>query len=144
VKHSTINEKAENFNYRQQYYLDNKERLNAISKSYYRKHRRELIAKQTARYTVEERRHKSVKYKFGLTIEQYEALKSKQNNRCAICNRTQQERVKLAKELAVDHNHETNEIRGLLCNPCNRAIGMMKEDPELLEKAASYLRGTSL
>jgi hypothetical protein len=40
----------------------------------------------------------------------------------------------------VDHNHETKEVRGILCNHCNRAIGLLMDNPSLLDKAADYLR----
>lgn len=43
--------------------------------------------------------------------------------------------------LSVDHDHETGEVRGLLCNLCNTGLGKFKEDPSLLTKAASYLKG---
>jgi hypothetical protein len=43
--------------------------------------------------------------------------------------------------LSVDHNHATGEIRGLLCQACNHAIGKFKDKPELCRKAADYLEG---
>jgi Recombination endonuclease VII len=72
---------------------------------------------------------------FGLTIEAYEQLLAQQEGRCAICMRQPRTR-----RLAVDHDHETNEIRGLLCTRCNNKIlGAAQESPSLLRRAARYL-----
>jgi len=42
-------------------------------------------------------------------------------------------------ELTIDHDHATGQIRGLLCNNCNRAIGLLKDNPQTLRQAAAYL-----
>jgi len=78
--------------------------------------------------------------KYGLTSEQYEVLKVAQSNRCRIC---WQEETKVKREqvceLAIDHDHETGEVRGLLCDSCNRGLGFLKDDANLLREAAAYL-----
>ena len=77
---------------------------------------------------------------YGLSIEDWNVLFSKQNGVCAICN--QPETVLLRgkiKRLAVDHCHMTGKVRALLCAKCNKAIGLMKDQPELLRQAAEYL-----
>ena len=71
---------------------------------------------------------------YGLTLDQYMELVEKQANRCAICGKKDQH------ALCVDHDHKTNQIRGLLCRQCNRALGSFLEDPVLLIKAAQYLK----
>lgn len=63
---------------------------------------------------------------------------------CAVCQRPESvidPRKGETKELAVDHCHETGRIRGLLCNNCNRAIGLLGDSVELLLKAVEYLKG---
>lgn len=75
--------------------------------------------------------------KFGMTLEEYDDLLVNQGGGCAICDKTPEEN---GKRLAVDHDHETGEIRGLLCSTCNHALGLMREDPDLLQEAADYLR----
>jgi hypothetical protein len=78
---------------------------------------------------------------FDLTPSQYDVLVAQQNNRCAICK--QPETVKRngkVKALAVDHDHVTGAIRQLLCSSCNQGLGRFKDNPELLEQAAAYLR----
>lgn len=57
---------------------------------------------------------------------------------CAICLKPSD------KRLAVDHDHETDEIRGLLCSPCNFALGLFEENPWIMERAIDYLSAVSL
>ena len=75
---------------------------------------------------------------YGLTIEDYNNLSDTQLGVCGICGNTQNEGSK-KKNLCVDHCHTTGQIRGLLCDSCNRAIGLLKDDIELLKNAISYL-----
>ena len=84
-------------------------------------------------------RNKQLKFKYGLSIEEYNVLLENQNHSCAICKcNVTSKRVK--GSFAVDHNHTTGKIRGLLCNQCNRAIGMLNDSPELLQTALTYLQ----
>ncbi len=78
------------------------------------------------------------KREYGLTLEEYNQLFMKQNGKCALCFKHQKD-LKVA--LAVDHNHHTGKIRGLLCTTCNRAIGLFNDDPSVLQRATTYLRG---
>lgn len=75
---------------------------------------------------------------YGVTAEEYDALYKAQGGRCAICQRA----TGRARRLAVDHNHQTGEVRGLLCKPCNSyGIGMFARDnPEVFDRGADYLR----
>ena len=59
-----------------------------------------------------------------------------QNNSCAICGINQSETV---RKLSVDHNHETNQVRGLLCNACNLGLGQFKDSVVFLSYAIEYL-----
>jgi ribosomal protein L40E len=73
---------------------------------------------------------------FGLTQEDYDKILQSQNGHCAICgNGTNGNK----KNFCVDHDHETGKVRGLLCHNCNVSVGLMKESPLLLRKAAEYL-----
>jgi hypothetical protein len=74
--------------------------------------------------------------KYNISLEEYDAKLEKQHYCCALCGKTQEEEK---SALCVDHNHETGQIRDLLCRVCNRALGLFKDDPELLRKAAEYL-----
>ncbi len=75
--------------------------------------------------------------KFNITIEEYDMLYEKQKGLCAICEEPEKENN---KRLAVDHNHDTGKVRGLLCRACNTGIGLLQEKRELLEKAIKYLK----
>lgn len=86
------------------------------------------------------RRQEHLKERYGITMEQYGLLLAKQGGGCAICGRTQTWVTKKGS-LSVDHDHQTGKIRGLLCHPCNRALGFFREDPDLIQHALDYLRG---
>jgi hypothetical protein len=77
-----------------------------------------------------------LKNKFGLSFEKFQAMIDAQNNLCAICKKPEQQR----RRLSVDHDHETDAIRGLLCMNCNAGLGNLRDSIELLEAAAEYLR----
>jgi len=77
-----------------------------------------------------------IKYKYGITYEEYELYLDKQSYKCAICSIHQDE---LSKKLNIDHNHETGEVRGLLCSNCNTALGLLKDNVDLFNKAIEYL-----
>jgi Recombination endonuclease VII len=79
---------------------------------------------------------------FGISLQDYEDLLAAQGGACAVCgalNGTCIYSGEKTKSLAVDHDHKTGAVRGLLCNDCNRAIGQLKDNSELLRKAADYL-----
>ena len=81
-------------------------------------------------------RNKHLQRLFGITIEEYELILKNQNDVCAICGGVN----KNNRTLAVDHNHITGKVRGLLCNRCNPAVGFLLEDILLAEKIISYIK----
>lgn len=79
---------------------------------------------------------------YGLTVAEYNAMLLDQGGVCAVCGKDEpNEHGRTGKKfrLSVDHCHETGSIRGLLCQRCNRAIGLLGDDPTLMRKAISYL-----
>lgn len=87
--------------------------------------------------TPEESRRRNLQASYGITPDDYNAMFSYQRGCCAICGVHQNEQV---GRLCVDHDHSTGEVRGLLCGHCNKGLGHYRDDPELLEIAAEYLR----
>jgi len=77
------------------------------------------------------------KREYGIDLEQYNDMLAEQNNRCGCCNKHVAE---LDRRLAVDHNHHTGEVRGLLCILCNVAIGQLGDSEEGVLMALAYLR----
>lgn len=86
------------------------------------------------------RREGWLKRNFGISVKEYEEMLVKQNYRCAICGKHQSE---MGKVFDVDHDHSTGKVRGLLCNSCNLAIGLLKDSCDLLIKALTYLKEKS-
>lgn len=84
----------------------------------------------------EEQRRAWLKRRYGITIEEHLALIDAHDNRCAICAAQGTD----SAPLHVDHDHLTLRVRGMLCGACNRAIGLFKDDPEVMERAAQYLK----
>jgi hypothetical protein len=74
--------------------------------------------------------------KYGITLEQYDALLASQNHRCAICPSNS---PKAKNGWHVDHDHKTNKVRGILCHHCNTGIGLLGHSSERLKAAATYL-----
>jgi hypothetical protein len=70
--------------------------------------------------------------KYGLTQGEFEAMLASQGGLCAICS------LPMGTP-KIDHNHDTGEVRGLLCSPCNTGIGHLKDSPEVLFAAYQYV-----
>lgn len=72
--------------------------------------------------------------KYGLTLEEYQAILASQRGRCYVCLRKPDD-----KRLVVDHNHDTGEVRGLLCHKCNAALGMLNDMAWRVRRLYHYL-----
>lgn len=81
--------------------------------------------------------------KYGISLEEYLALHETQKGLCAACGNPPISKPGPGQgkhpELVVDHCHTSGKVRGLLCDPCNRAAGCVGDDPERLRKLALYL-----
>jgi superfamily II helicase len=99
---------------------NNKDRFRANQKKFANK-------ESTKRY----RKDWQLKKNFNISIEEYERLVKKQKGKCGIC--------KKEDSLHVDHNHISGAVRGLLCSPCNLALGLFKDDKTILKNAIKYL-----
>jgi hypothetical protein len=83
-----------------------------------------------------EQQRKHLRSTYNLTLAEYDAMLEAQGGACGICSGP----PTVHGRFYVDHCHATMKVRALLCHQCNVALGMMKDDPELCEKAAAYLR----
>jgi hypothetical protein len=120
---------------------NNPEKMAAHRQKYRKKHKVALRAKAALYFQTHpecQTRHRAKKY--GLTLEQHEALVAKQSNLCAICGGPERKKRRgVPLSLAIDHCRETGRVRGLLCGHCNTGIGSLQHDPELLRAAIAYL-----
>lgn len=112
--------------YHRQWHLANREKQIARQKQWNRDNpeRRRLNALK---------RH--LRLKFGITLDEYQAINDRQGGVCAICGQP----CASGNRLVVDHDHATGKVRGLLCSLHNRSIGAFGDDPEMLIAAAEYL-----
>jgi len=88
------------------------------------------------------RKHQKLQERYGITIEEYNQKLEDQNHCCAICGRSTDEIQNTHHRryaLAVDHNHTTGKVRGLLCSSCNQALGLFQDNVAVLQSAQTYL-----
>ena len=83
--------------------------------------------------------HWSLKKKFQMSVDEYERMFKDQGGKCAICGSEKPYPNLRIKNFAVDHDHKTEKIRGLLCHNCNVGLGNFRDDPSLLQSAIDYL-----
>lgn len=84
-------------------------------------------------------RNGNLKSQFGIDLETYEAMFEAQGGQCLVCGGAS----KSGRRLAVDHDHKTGRVRGLLCSECNTALGQAGDSPERLRALADYLEANS-
>lgn len=101
--------------------------------------RRERDGDETA---LARQRIRSKERDYGISRDEFVAMVEAQRGLCAICDQPERTRGNSGniRPLSVDHDHETGFIRGLLCNRCNRALGLFLDDLGLVEAARDYLR----
>lgn len=118
------------------------ERQRAYRRDWAVANRERLSQQQAARRAADPEFHKWLSYqnhlwkKYRMRWEEYEQLCESQDNKCAVC------RAPLSfepKRPAVDHDHTSGQIRGLLCEACNQGLGNFRDDPDILRAAAKYL-----
>ncbi|MDO8302701.1 MAG: endonuclease VII domain-containing protein, partial [Sedimentisphaerales bacterium] len=82
-----------------------------------------------------EERARDLAYNYGMTTEEYDEILTAQNGVCATCGRPPN-----GKYLSIDHDHDTGKVRGLLCDNCNRSLGLTHESIDILAKMINYLK----
>ena len=125
--------------YHKEYMIKNKEKL-AEKKEEKRKFTKLLAPKKILTDPKILNRRSTLKRKFNLTEYDWNVMLAEQEFKCKIC-----QSVNPGGQGAfhTDHCHKTGKIRGLLCSNCNIGLGFFKDSPELLEKAAEYLKTTN-
>jgi len=103
---------------------------NAIKKKKYQ----DNLNKNAKRVSV---RKFQLKKSFGISLDEYDEMKTNQNNCCAICGISGDD---ISKNFAVDHDHITGSNRGLLCTNCNFLLGCAKDNIFILINAIQYLK----
>lgn len=86
----------------------------------------------------------SLKTKYGMSLDDYNALLVKQNHVCAVCNNAETKihpKSGKLQPLSVHHCHSTGRVIALYCHRCNVASGMFGDDPELMRRAAALMEG---
>lgn len=134
--------------YQREWRIKNRGRINARQRAARIKNREKMNAygrawrgKKGPEYT----KNIYLKSTFGISFEEYNGILQAQDNCCAICHGQEHGKSKWhgnagkLKYLTVDHDHRTKLVRGLLCRTCNRALGMLRDDPGLLFAAYRYL-----
>jgi hypothetical protein len=112
------------------------------NREWYQKNRKSVI-ERTRQWTAKNQdkvrsnhREYNLLTKYGMTVADYNQLLEDQEHRCKICGQ-------FAEQLCVDHDHESGQVRGLLCNQCNTGIGKLQESVFVLESAIVYLEVSS-
>ena len=115
--------------YNKKYYANNKEKNNISCSEWYQNN------KETVKVFRRFNKH-------GISSAEYDIMLEEQDNKCKICLTSFADIILKdgRTPIHIDHCHTTNKIRGLLCNLCNVGLGHFKDDPELLIKAADYLK----
>jgi hypothetical protein len=124
--------------------VENRERRNKLARERYRKDpdKAKARSRRYVKRNPEARRNSILKHQYNITLAEYNALLAHQKGVCAVCRQKETRLDPVTKKvtaLAVDHDHSHGNIRGLLCSACNKAIGLLRDNPENLRRAAAYL-----
>ena len=116
---------AERKAYHEKWIIANRITLKARRRAHYLAHKKEsnLATRKT-----------HIRMKYGITLEEYDAMLSSQKNICLICGT-----YISGRNAHLDHCHKTHKLRGFLCNNCNAGLGMFKDSKLLLTSAIAYL-----
>lgn len=122
---------------------ENREIVKTKKSAYYQKNKEQINEKKKQDRKTNKSKYKehNLMYFFGMTLAEYDMLFEQQNGICAICKNpeTSCHQSGKIKDLAVDHDHKSGKIRGLLCSSCNMGLGKFKENAEYLRGAIAYI-----
>lgn len=123
--------------YAKNYYVKNRVRLKPVYRNYKQTHRlyykkyMRAYYKKNKKMLGKKSRGRELKRLYGISLEKFNLLKKKQNNRCKICNKR--------LPLCVDHSHKTGRVRSLVCKSCNWLIGRVENNKTKVHKILRYI-----
>ena len=136
--------RSSSLEYHKNYYLENKEAHQEYGRNYYTENK-EHILRRTKRNGKRRRdsglaaeQHR--RFKYGLSRQEYEDMLASRDGLCDICSVEMRLSGHRKDSVCVDHCHDSGEVRGLLCNACNRSLGGFQDDSEIVQRAADYLQ----
>lgn len=117
------------------YYLKNREKYDARNRKWAKEHPEKIkeYGRNWQKNNPEKARSNRLKYKYGITLDEYNIIYVNQNGVCAICRKIN------FRNLVVDHHHITGKVRGLLCDNCNVVLGLIGEQKEIAQDIIKYL-----
>ncbi len=142
-----LSEQERKRHYMKEWRAANRERVKAYRREWVAKNA-EHVAQYQQSYQAEYQKQADVQFEtwmrnlrrnYGITPSDFNRMWDSQDGQCRICKVKLKPRGRTSDSVSVDHNHATGAVRALLCRQCNRAIGLMKDDPEILRAAALYL-----
>lgn len=86
--------------------------------------------------SAESQRRRRLRLRYNITIEDYNRMINNQNSKCAICKVVEHTE---SRKLCVDHDHNTGEVRGLLCHGCNIAVAVIEKGKDFTNSILNYL-----
>ncbi|HUW09593.1 MAG TPA: endonuclease VII domain-containing protein [Anaerolineae bacterium] len=123
--------------YNREYYQRNRERALAYAATYREENVAMLQEKRESPRRKRQDQEAHLKRAYGLSLADYDAILADQGGGCAICGALPGDDAK--GRLHVDHDHETGQVRGLLCGNCNHALGSFRDSIALMRSAIAYL-----
>jgi Recombination endonuclease VII len=121
--------------YNREYSTTHPDQMREYKRKYYAANRDAILLRRRERSKTKPgaERERHLFRRYGLTPNAWDTMFDGQGQRCAICRGE-------SRRWDTDHDHNTGEVRGILCGPCNRAIGLLKDSPEVVTRAAEYLK----
>lgn len=140
--------------YGRAYYIKNREKRIAYQKDYAKRNPKRMaenMRRSRHRMSPDELKDRRLSWAFSISLVDYRALLSLQGGACAGCQKPEasvDKRTRRPRELAVDHDRSCCPgvkscgkcVRGLLCGRCNRAVGLLRDDPEIMVRLSEYLK----
>lgn len=111
-----------------------------------KRHGQYMLVKRRYQESLEQKRERgrnrhwerTLRLRYKITQATYDEMREAQDYRCGICDRPENASLGRAGRLVLDHDHASGKLRAFLCPSCNMGLGMFKDDPDLMRKAADY------